>query len=231
MPLDIPLPTASPEDDPAQYIPLLLSAIEGFLLAKDVWEEADYSDARQYMEQLKSYIVELIGDDAMGRPVGKIELWPVATVPDGWLVCDGASLLRTDYPRLFAVLSDDYGSADGTHFSLPDLRSLSPKGAGGAIALGEIAGASSIHLTTGQLPAHNHGVNDPGHIHTKALRSSGVAGGGVNHHAAPTTTTLSSNWQTDTATTGITTADAGSGDAVNIQNPVMGLHYIIYAGE
>jgi hypothetical protein len=60
MALDIPLPTASPNDDPLQYIPLLLSAIEGFLLARDVWEPADYDDARQYMEQLMSYIVSLM---------------------------------------------------------------------------------------------------------------------------------------------------------------------------
>ena len=61
MALDIPLPTQMPEDDPAQYIPLLLSAIEGFLLMPDVWTPATYPDARQYMEQLKKYVVDCFG--------------------------------------------------------------------------------------------------------------------------------------------------------------------------
>jgi hypothetical protein len=57
MALDIPLPTASPQDDPEQYVPLLLSAIEGFLLARDVWEVNDYPEAYSYMQELMEYIV------------------------------------------------------------------------------------------------------------------------------------------------------------------------------
>jgi microcystin-dependent protein len=48
--------------------------------------------------------------------------WPNGTVPSGYLECNGASLDRTTYADLFAVLSDDYGNVDGTHFNLPDLR-------------------------------------------------------------------------------------------------------------
>ena len=38
--------------------------------------------------------------------------------------CDGSSLLRTEYPDLFAVIGVTYGNADGTHFNLPDMRGL-----------------------------------------------------------------------------------------------------------
>lgn len=40
----------------------------------------------------------------------------------GWLYCDGRSLLRADYPALFTAISTRFGTADGTHFNIPDLR-------------------------------------------------------------------------------------------------------------
>jgi len=58
MPLQIPLPTAGPYTDIAQYVPLLISSIEGFLQARDVWATADYPQAYSYMEDLKAYLVE-----------------------------------------------------------------------------------------------------------------------------------------------------------------------------
>jgi len=58
MPLQIPLPTADPFTDIEQYVPLLLSSIEGFLQLKSVWAAADYDQAYSYMEDLKSYLVE-----------------------------------------------------------------------------------------------------------------------------------------------------------------------------
>jgi microcystin-dependent protein len=55
-------------------------------------------------------------------PPGHIIMWPTSTPPAGYLECDGSSLLRASYPDLFAVISDDYGAADGTHFNIPDYR-------------------------------------------------------------------------------------------------------------
>jgi Phage Tail Collar Domain len=40
-------------------------------------------------------------------------------LPDGWLLCDGTSYVRTDYPRLFGVIGTTYGTADAAHFSVP----------------------------------------------------------------------------------------------------------------
>lgn len=60
MPLFIPLPTDSPDNDISQYVPLLLSAIEGFLQLQQVWDKDDYSDAFQLMEALKLWIVQNI---------------------------------------------------------------------------------------------------------------------------------------------------------------------------
>lgn len=47
----------------------------------------------------------------------------LASLPSGWLLCDGTSYLRTgSYADLFTAISTIYGSADGTHFNVPDLR-------------------------------------------------------------------------------------------------------------
>jgi len=54
--------------------------------------------------------------------VGEGRDWFTLTAPTGWLFRDGSSLLRTDYPDLFAVIGTTYGAVDGTHFSLPDER-------------------------------------------------------------------------------------------------------------
>jgi microcystin-dependent protein len=55
-------------------------------------------------------------------PAGTVIAWASGTVPTGWLECDGSSLPRDSYADLFAIISDDYGAADGTHFNLPDYR-------------------------------------------------------------------------------------------------------------
>lgn len=59
----------------------------------------------------------------LGNQIADIKTWPLATVPAGWLECNGAAVSRTTYAALFAVLSTTYGAGDGsTTFNLPDLR-------------------------------------------------------------------------------------------------------------
>jgi microcystin-dependent protein len=132
-----------------------------------------------------------------GVPVGSVVLWPAAAPPTDWLTCDGASLLRSAYPALFAVLGTTYGAADGTHFSLPDYRGRVPVGLKASDAdfdtLGETPGAKtatpSAHAVT-QPAAHtvtqpaahaNHVVTQPS-AHA-ALAHSAHAGTDVSSHA------------------------------------------------
>lgn len=132
-----------------------------------------------------------------GVPVGSIVLWPAPAPPTDWLTCDGASLLRSAYPALFAVLGTTYGAADGTHFSVPDYRGRVPVGLKAADAdfdtLGEATGARtatpSAHTVT-QPAAHtvtqpgshaNHAVTQPS-AHA-ALAHSAHTGADVSSHA------------------------------------------------
>jgi microcystin-dependent protein len=55
-------------------------------------------------------------------PAGMVMPYAGSTAPLGWLVCNGASILRADYPQLFTAIGGAYGAADANHFSLPDLR-------------------------------------------------------------------------------------------------------------
>lgn len=64
----------------------------------------------------------------MGKEVGEIMDYPAETLPPGFLECDGSSQLRTDYPALFLVLGTAHGSADSSHFNLPDRRGLFVRG-------------------------------------------------------------------------------------------------------
>lgn len=91
-------------------------------------------------------------------PIGAGLLWYSNTAPAGYLICDGASLNRADYPKLFEVIGTTYGSASGTTFNLPDLRQRFPmgkaaSGTGNALAA---TGGSVDH--THSVPAHYHGM-------------------------------------------------------------------------
>jgi microcystin-dependent protein/archaellum component FlaC len=44
------------------------------------------------------------------------------TIPDAYLPCDGSSVLQADYPDLYAVIGEQFGSEDSLSFNLPDLR-------------------------------------------------------------------------------------------------------------
>lgn len=57
-----------------------------------------------------------------GNPAGTVISFAGATSPIGYLVCDGSSVLRADYPDLFAALGTAWGSANAAEFNLPDLR-------------------------------------------------------------------------------------------------------------
>ena len=74
-------------------------------------------------------------------------MYGAAAAPTGWLLCDGTSYLQATYPALFAVIGTTFGSADGTHFNVPQMQNYFPMGAGGAgPSLGTVtADATHVH--------------------------------------------------------------------------------------
>jgi microcystin-dependent protein len=86
-------------------------------------------------------------------------------LPDGWLVCDGSSLLRADYPNLFAAIGTVWGSVDSAHFNIPDLRGRTllgqgVAGSGTTFNLGDSSGEEKHQLTVSELASHSHSQNN-----------------------------------------------------------------------
>lgn len=136
-------------------------------------------------------------------PVGGLTMWTGATVPTGWLKCDGSAVSRNTYNALFSVISTTYGAGDGVlTFNLPNLQQRFPIGSGLSVGgLGSTGGAFN-HTHTG--PSHTHGLTG----------ASAAAGGDHNHGGS--TGSESSHTHTFSATTGLsnsnTIAQAGASD-------------------
>lgn len=89
-------------------------------------------------------------------PVASLAYMAVNTVPAGWLKANGATVSRTTYAALFAVIGTTYGAGDGsTTFQLPDYRGyfLRSWDDGRGIDSGRVLGSTQ----TSQNLSHNHG--------------------------------------------------------------------------
>ena len=78
--------------------------------------------------------------------------------PNGFLVCDGSLISRTNYASLFAVIGTAFGAGDGvTTFQLPDMRATFVRGAGSqngySATFGQKQNATSIPYL-GQRPSN-----------------------------------------------------------------------------
>lgn len=73
----------------------------------------DQTKTDQLLDALKNFGKTVV-------PIGSVIFYLGTTIPDGYLLCNGASLSRTEYPELFEVLGTKCGSVDSAHFTLPD---------------------------------------------------------------------------------------------------------------
>jgi microcystin-dependent protein len=94
-------------------------------------------------------------------PSGNVQMTARSTAPSGWVLCDGASYLRTGtYANLFAAIGTTYGAADGTHFNVPNLKGKVPVGVDSSQtefnALGASGGAKVHQLQPSEMPVHSH---------------------------------------------------------------------------
>jgi microcystin-dependent protein len=94
-----------------------------------------------------------------------------STAPAGFLLCDGAAVLRADYADLFTAVGTAYGAGNGTTtFNVPDLRGRAPVGVDGTAgrltandARGNAGGAQDRTLTipTGRATRDRWGSASP----------------------------------------------------------------------
>jgi microcystin-dependent protein len=167
-------------------------------------------------------------------PTGTVVAFAGTTAPSGWLLCDGTAVPRAANAALFAAIGTTYGGGDGTTtFNLPDLRGRMPMGTGTGTgltgrALGKTYGSETVTLSVGQMPAHTHGVSDPGHSHPPqgatfiqgglSGPNAGISQGGASYNYGPST---------GVSTTNISIQATGSGQPVPIVSPSLALGFII----
>ena len=158
---------------------------------------------------------------------GSLLMWPTASAPTGYLLCDGASLSTTTYAALFAVVAYTFGGS-GASFSLPDYRGKSPLGVSGSYALASTGGSADAVVVS-----HTHTassvVTDAGHTHP--LNQSGMNGTASGRYAFSNYDNSYGTGATQSATTGITvattnTATGVSGTNANLQ-PYLAINFII----
>lgn len=158
-------------------------------------------------------------------PSGLISMWSgsVATIPSGWVLCNGSN-------------------------NTPDLRGRFVIGAGGDYAVGTTGGSATQTLITANLPAHTHSVSgtsgsagshthsvsDPGHTHLYTVVSGfGALAGGSGVGLASTSTTAATTGISiaavgdHTHTFSATSGSTGSGSSFSILPPYYALAYIM----
>jgi microcystin-dependent protein len=108
-----------------------------------------------------------------GIPTATIVPWSTASVPSGFLECNGSEVSRSTYATLFGIIGTTYGVGDGsTTFNVPDLQDNVAVGKSNNKTIGSAGGANTVSstgnvggstanatLSTGQLASHSHSSN------------------------------------------------------------------------
>lgn len=143
------------------------------------------------------------GGGGDSEPIGAMKLWPSSIAPEGYLICDGTTYNKVDYPVLYDNLDSAY-IIDADTFRVPDMRGRVAIGAGSfdgtnTFSLSATGGSYNYSLIEANLPAHTHtfsATTGAGgkHSHTASSGSSGThnhgtittSGAGKHSHTGTT---------------------------------------------
>lgn len=162
----------------------------------------------------------------IGMPIGTIALWSgaLATIPDGWQICDGTNGTVNLRDRFVVGAGSLYNP--GT-----------TGGSADAVVPSHTHTATSTSTFTGaQLPTHSHGVTDNGHEHSNGrTRISGNDGGWgagptvVSGSTGNTTTGITINPQSAGTPSGtVVTSTTLSTEGVTASNRNLPPYYALY---
>lgn len=161
-------------------------------------------------------------------PLGMVEMWAGAEVPEGYVLCNGQELRKSDCPELYKAIGDRFNTgtdANGAQlttqegfFRVPDLRGRFIVGVHDTDAdykhTGQTGGLKSVALTAAEMPKHAHGYG-----------RWGVGSGDWKAHGSNSypnaTTDFSTVWG------GHTTTPSGGGAAHENRPPYYVLAYVM----
>ena len=167
----------------------------------------------QFLRGCKAAFYRWLSD---GELVGAVTAFAGNTLPEGWLLCNGAAVNRTDYAALFDVIGTTYGAGDGsTAFNLPN---LTDKFIQGNATSGTEHSAGLPNITGGWNEFYG-GINPNGS--TGAFQNgaaTGIVGGEI-------TTTIGNNMTFDASR-----SSSIYGNSNTVQPPAVTMKYAIYSG-
>jgi microcystin-dependent protein len=97
--------------------------------------------------------------------IGEIRAFGCKFAPQGWALCDGASLQTQQNAALYSLIGMQFGSTGTTSFKLPDLRSRTPVTPAYPVNTriqtgiqGTAGGTETVTMTTNNMYPHTHTV-------------------------------------------------------------------------
>ena len=172
--------------------------------------------------------VGAVGDKYFSTcPIGTVLSFAGQTIPNGYLLADGASYPTAEYPDLYAVIGNTYGG-DGENFNVPDYRETVLVGVGenttDTIASHDIYGLGEFK--DDQLQGHWHNLGNSNGTVTVSLGTS-IKGSETKSAASDQSIT---RYMVDTALDAIT--DGTNGEprtGTTTRSKQKGVNYIIKA--
>lgn len=180
-------------------------------------------------------------------PVGTIVPFGGNIAPDGWLLCDGSEVRKSDFNDLYDTIGFNFRdpsllSDNGVNFfALPDMRGRFPLGvdnmggnsagrvtSNGATAIGNNLGSETTTISVENLPEHEHDLRGDSGDQYYVIRD--IQGAPQDTDAiqydAPTGTQAG---QALPSSGGVKTTTS-LGQPINVMNPYLAVNYIIYHG-
>jgi microcystin-dependent protein len=159
-----------PDDD--EFVANVTGALET-LTIPSYWQKHGALTPEQAAGALVDMFDGFCFKQGVCRMIGELIAYASPISPDAkFLACNGASLLRSSYPDLFAVIGVVYGSVDSLHFNVPDGqgRALVGSGSGSGLTVrsdGDTFGEETHTLVGSEAPRHTH--TDLGHVHGEGI--------------------------------------------------------------
>lgn len=145
--------------------------------------------------------------------VGAVVAFAGMVTPQGWLLCDGSAVSRTDYATLYAVIGTTYGAGDGsTTFNLPN---LVDKFVEGSATAGTVKSAGLPNITGG-FRAYSYSAGDGNGAFNSSVKAPNALRGATDQNL---------NWISYTFDA--SRSNSIYGISTTVQPPALTMRYII----
>ena len=177
----------------------------------------------QGLKDLETYI--LTGGSVFGgnNPIGSVSLWNMSTPPIGYLICDGTTYSKSQYPDLYDALGSDY-QISAEQFKVPDFRGLIPIGAGTHQDTNSKSKTFNLNTEYGEYEHTLTGQEMPKHAHNLKWNTTQHEGGG-NGSALPFNSTNTNFIGNDISAM----IESGGSQSHNNIQPSLAVNFIIKA--